>query len=816
MNKRNLLLFIVIISQVPFIHSQNQVISQDSSAVVNFHNALVDDGWPIFWDVSKPVSSYTGITVNASGRISQIEINGNTLGIKASHLPDGIEYLKDLQGLTSLIIQNVLLETISPKIGELTSLQNLILYLNYISVLPDSIGDLQNLSTLNISYNRLSSLPSTLGDLDNLASLYSQYNKLKTLPDTLSKLEKLVNLNVSNNELESFPLSISEIQSLREIRASYNEMSGEIPETLWDRDESNTLYALPLSLYVDHNNLSGRILGENTDEDFVEVLNVSHNKFLLQDLLPDYEALQNAIDAQVTFMPQDRFGDATQFIVPNTMEETTDIFVEGYQPVPSNVVEWISYATFNDKVINEKQSGMGYPLAKKNDLENGGFYYCKITNPAMPGYEIISEPIRFILSNKPPKIITDAITFRKGENPELVINTSDDYSYSELIKITYTNETENLDFSSGNIIPKEADWTGTNSLLVTATDEQNAVTKKEIPITILPTENTAPLVTLPETIYPVIPEGLLPLSCEPQTSGCDAFYMWEAYTLIDYYIKDDLNSAAELEYTIKEWNGNGVINSKVYVDIFDSSGWVGHSMQTLILANKDTIVNYTLQVKDREGLTTEHPVRFICSTITPSKPPIISEIPDQIITSDVASYPNLNLNDYLTNDYERNEDILWLYSNDVLLNVDLEDNIALVEPSIRDTPFTTSIDYIAVEKTNMQQQTDRTVNYIFSETLGTDVSDNEALNQEVVLYPNPARNGKVYMRFFNRQNIDGTITIFNITGQSLLTFPFHNTTGNLSLSPYIDELFNISQDKLYFIKTTFRDGSSSVSKLLRM
>ncbi|MGC1204732.1 MAG: hypothetical protein WA839_07585, partial [Flavobacteriaceae bacterium] len=70
--------------------------------------------------------------------------------------------------------------------------------------------------------------------------------------------------------------------------------------------------------------------------------------------------------------------------------------------------------------------------------------------------------------------------------------------------------------------------------------------------------------------------------------------------------------------------------------------------------------------------------------------------------------------------------------------------------------------------------------------------------------------------FTDRSNIDGIITIFSISGQRLLTFPFHNSTSDLFISPNLKKLFRVSQDKLYFLKTTLSDGSSNVLKLLRM
>ncbi|GAA3611820.1 T9SS type A sorting domain-containing protein [Flavivirga amylovorans] len=797
------------------IHSQNKVVLQDSTAIINFHNAMVDEGWPVFWDVNKPVSSFLGVTVNASGRISQISINGRALGIESSHLPDGIQYLQDLQDLKNLTIFNVLLETISPEIGKLSSLETLRLYFNYISALPASVGSLQRLKTLDVSYNRLVSLPSTLGDLEDLANLTLQYNRLKSLPNNLSKLKKLVNLDVSNNELEAFPLSISEIRSLREIKASYNDMSGEIPETLWDRD-NNVVVPLKLSLHVDHNNLSGRVLGENTDEALVDILDISYNKFLLQDLLPDFDDLKT-FGARVTFMPQNKFGNILQTILPNTMEATTDIFIEGYQSVPSNQVQWFTYPTRFNIGFNTKPAGNGYPLNKSNNLSNQGYYYCVVTNPALPdNYKITSEPVRFIISNKPPVIETDHITFRKGETPNLIIKISDDFTYSESLNISYPSETTNLQFASGKIVPKDPNWIGTDLLSVSATDEQNAKTDKTIPITILPTENSAPMVTLPNIIYPAIDVStVLPLPCEPGTNGCNAFYIWDAWTLLDYYIKDDLDDKDRLEYTIKEWRSdNTSLNDKAYVSMINQPGWIGNSMNTFIIANKDTIVNITLQVKDREGLTTEHPVQFICSTTNPGKAPVISEIPDQIITSEAASFPQLDLNQYTTNDYEDSKDLLWRSTYNPLLTVNLIDSLANVKPSNRDTGFTTLMNYEAIEKTNLYNNTSIDVKYVLSETLETiDVDSNS--NQRIVLYPNPTKDGDIFLKFTNRLNSEGAITVFNITGKSLISFPFQNNSNTMDLSPYLKKLLSKTQDKMLFVKIMMDDGTSSVLKLLK-
>ncbi|XP_042440123.1 LRR receptor kinase SERK2-like isoform X1 [Zingiber officinale] len=102
--------------------------------------------------------------------------------------------------------------TLSPRLGELTSLQTLSLSDNFIS----------------------GSIPKELGNLLSLRSLTLQDNRLNgTIPDSLGNLAALRIMDLSGNALSgNLPGSLSNLSSLSNINLAYNDLTGDIPTNL--------------------------------------------------------------------------------------------------------------------------------------------------------------------------------------------------------------------------------------------------------------------------------------------------------------------------------------------------------------------------------------------------------------------------------------------------------------------------------------------------------------------------------------------------------------------------------------------------------
>lgn len=172
--------------------------------------------------------------------------------------------------LTRLYLSSNQLNSISPKISNLLSLQILDLSDNCLTALPSTFGDLTCLHRLNLSHNRLEDLPAGLFLLPDLRSLQLDHNNLTTLSEDLGNLSVLEYLDVSCNSLMELPLSIGYLQRLAKLNASENQIK-ELPAEIGDCFalsqldlNHNQLLALPDSignlrkleqLYLRHNSV---------------------------------------------------------------------------------------------------------------------------------------------------------------------------------------------------------------------------------------------------------------------------------------------------------------------------------------------------------------------------------------------------------------------------------------------------------------------------------------------------------------------------------------------------------------------------------
>jgi Leucine-rich repeat (LRR) protein len=110
-------------------------------------------------------------------------------------------------GVSSLDLQQLMLDVLPGSIGDLASLTTLNLNDNRLTVLPESLGNLVDLRTLDLDGNRLSVLPDWLGNLTGLTELNLNGNRLSVLPDWLGNLTGLTALNLGGNRLTELPQS---------------------------------------------------------------------------------------------------------------------------------------------------------------------------------------------------------------------------------------------------------------------------------------------------------------------------------------------------------------------------------------------------------------------------------------------------------------------------------------------------------------------------------------------------------------------------------------------------------------------------------
>jgi len=166
--------------------------------------------------------------------------------------------------------------------------------------LPAELGNLANLEILNLAGNRLTGrIPRELADLASLRVLDLSRNQLNgTIPVGLGKLTVLTSLNLSDNELSGpIPPALGSVSRLTRLNLANNRLQGRVPALLlnhrwlWFLDLSgNSLSgSLPApelpsghyflkELYLQHNQLSGRVPEELSVISSLDQLDLSHNR----------------------------------------------------------------------------------------------------------------------------------------------------------------------------------------------------------------------------------------------------------------------------------------------------------------------------------------------------------------------------------------------------------------------------------------------------------------------------------------------------------------------------------------------------------
>ncbi len=200
---------------------------RDSLALVALYDATNGANWAETWDLTQPIDTWYGVSLNQGGCVSALDLNSN-----------------QLEG------------EIPAELGDLVSLLDLRLQHNSLSgTIPSELSDLIYLEVLNMGFNQLQgSIPSELGNLISLAQLGLNSNQLSgTIPETLSNLTKLNLLFLGNNQLTGEIISgVGGMSNLVNLDLGLNQLTGKIPAEL-----GNLIYLTNLSL--GGNQLTGEI-----------------------------------------------------------------------------------------------------------------------------------------------------------------------------------------------------------------------------------------------------------------------------------------------------------------------------------------------------------------------------------------------------------------------------------------------------------------------------------------------------------------------------------------------------------------------------
>ena len=162
----------------------------DSLRLVDLYNSMNGANWYTKWDLTKPINTWYGITLNIYGCVTSINLpNNNLLGT----IPTGFSF-NELSNL------NLRENKLSGSIPNLNMPRLEYLYLNYNQLngnIPNFVTS--NLKELNLNNNQLSGYIPDF-NFPNLRNLYLDNNKLEgSIPNF--NLPNLDNLGLTNNRL---------------------------------------------------------------------------------------------------------------------------------------------------------------------------------------------------------------------------------------------------------------------------------------------------------------------------------------------------------------------------------------------------------------------------------------------------------------------------------------------------------------------------------------------------------------------------------------------------------------------------------------
>lgn len=166
--------------------------ANDSLALVVLYNSTNGANWTTTWNLNQPMSTWHGITLNANGCVTELNLSGNNLN---GTIPAAVGNLANLERLN--LHTNNLSGNIPPTIGDLSALRQIWLFSNQLSgTLPSEIGNLMNLTHLGIGGNQLTgSIPASYGNLSNLGFLALKNNNLSGCYDA-----NLANICAAGND----------------------------------------------------------------------------------------------------------------------------------------------------------------------------------------------------------------------------------------------------------------------------------------------------------------------------------------------------------------------------------------------------------------------------------------------------------------------------------------------------------------------------------------------------------------------------------------------------------------------------------------
>lgn len=248
------------------------------------------------WHSDRPLQDWHGVTTNAEGRVTKIELGYNALN---GTIPPELSQLQYLEHLN--LYYNKLTGNIPQSLADLPNLNFLDLSSNLLDgPIPARIGSMKSLTHLTLSNNQFSGqIPSSLVASQSIRHLSLAANELTGgIPREFHITSQLLHINLSHNRLTfEIPFEIERLRWLNGLFLNHNQLTGQIPPSLGKLSQLERLdlrynqLTGPISselaqmerlreLSLDNNLLSGTIPSELADVPSLTYLGVADNHFI--------------------------------------------------------------------------------------------------------------------------------------------------------------------------------------------------------------------------------------------------------------------------------------------------------------------------------------------------------------------------------------------------------------------------------------------------------------------------------------------------------------------------------------------------------
>jgi photosystem II stability/assembly factor-like uncharacterized protein/Leucine-rich repeat (LRR) protein len=319
---------------------------QDSLALVDFYHVMGGPNWDSIWELSDPIDTWHGVTLNPDGCVEKLQMNNvpggctGCISAPGNNLSGTIPSDLQLPNLTLLDLSGNVLE------GEI----------------PDFTG-LPQLETLGLAGCQLEG---GLPDFNNLPLLRLYLvagNRLTgEIPD-FQKLPELHFLAVNKNKLEGNLPNFSLCPNLNLINVGENQLEGEIPD--YGASQSN-----------------------------LSLLDVFSNRFTFENLLPHFSSNKDSIESNsirtYRYAPQDSIFTDTIIIRMEGQPLTIDLAID-------DTVSTNQYAWFKNGVPLQTISGDNVLYFPELEMADAGNYWVKVTNPLAPELTLNGRNITLIV-----------------------------------------------------------------------------------------------------------------------------------------------------------------------------------------------------------------------------------------------------------------------------------------------------------------------------------------------------------------------------------------------------------------------------------